>query len=726
MCGYQPRVTSRKITPHSVSQITQLNEQSCRPQYETGNLDTAQDQPSGPTPRAATRSSPSLEPVTTYAYSVTVHDGASISTSHGSGCQALTGFTPEDFAADPTLWIAMVHPDDRDCVARHAAGIVGASQLPAIEHRIICKDQTVRWVRNTVVLHHDHAGHVDRYDGLFEDITERKRVQEELAANLLMQGVVASLLHLALETISLKEQLERSLDVIVAVPWLQSASTGCIFLASKDSTELLMTAQHGLPSNILRTCHTVQMGTCVCGQVAVARRPIFSHSSDRCHEIRYLDMPIHGQYCVPIICGDRLYGILNVWVCPEYEPLPEHQEFLTTIAELLAGTISHRLDQEALLKSEERFDLAVRGTHAGIWDWDLLTNDVYFSPRWKSMLGYNDEEIGGGFSEWESRLHPGDRERALKTIRDYFDGTTETYELEHRLRHKDGSYRWILARGAVVRESDGVPRRMVGSHLDITERKESERRHRQRLAQLIAAQEVQERLLPASAPGVPGFDIAGAVIPAEFTAGDFFDYLHLHDGSLAIIVGDVSGHGFGPALLATSLDAHLRSLSEGNADMGELLRLTNSVLCSEVDRGGFATLVTVVINISLRTLQYANAGHPSGYLFDRSGDVKGLFESTTLPLGLASEWECRVSDPISLDSGDIVLLTSDGITEAGSPCGQRFGRERMLEVVRAHRDLAAGKIVEGIHQAVQHFSQSEKPKDDLTTVVVKVEPPATC
>ena len=130
--------------------------------------------------------------------------------------------------------------------------------------------------------------------------------------------------------------------------------------------------------------------------------------------------------------------------------------------------------EDALRESEERFLLAVRGTDAGIWDWDLRTDTVYFSPRWKSMIGYAEDEIEDDFSEWETRLHPDDRERATATISEYLEGRVPQYELEHRLRHKDGSYRCILARGVAVRDEEGRPYRMAGSHLDVTALKQAQ------------------------------------------------------------------------------------------------------------------------------------------------------------------------------------------------------------------------------------------------------------
>src|SRR5262249_48365197 len=129
--------------------------------------------------------------------------------------------------------------------------------------------------------------------------------------------------------------------------------------------------------------------------------------------------------------------------------------------------------------SRERFELAVKGSQDGLWDWDLKSDDVYFSPRWKSILGYEDHEIKNRIEEWISRLHPDEKERVLAANYAHIHGTTPHYEYEYRLRHKDGSYRWILARGVALRDAEGKAYRMAGSHVDVTERRQTEQRLRE-------------------------------------------------------------------------------------------------------------------------------------------------------------------------------------------------------------------------------------------------------
>jgi PAS domain S-box-containing protein len=128
-------------------------------------------------------------------------------------------------------------------------------------------------------------------------------------------------------------------------------------------------------------------------------------------------------------------------------------------------------------RNELRWQFAVEGAGDGLWDWDATTGEVYFSSRWKSMLGFGDHEIASRLEEWSERVHPDDLEHTMAALNRHLDGTTPDYVSEHRLRCKDGSYKWILDRGRVVsRADDGSPVRAIGTHTDITEEKEAHRR----------------------------------------------------------------------------------------------------------------------------------------------------------------------------------------------------------------------------------------------------------
>jgi diguanylate cyclase (GGDEF)-like protein/PAS domain S-box-containing protein len=148
-------------------------------------------------------------------------------------------------------------------------------------------------------------------------------------------------------------------------------------------------------------------------------------------------------------------------------------DFAVALARI--GTqLSHKRAQEGLRESEERYALAARGANDGLWDWNLQDNVVYFSPRWKSMLGYQENEIGDKPDEWFNRIHDADRERVNQEIAAHQEGLVPQFESEHRVLHKDGTFRWMLCRGLAVHNGSGKTSRMAGWQTDITEGKVSD------------------------------------------------------------------------------------------------------------------------------------------------------------------------------------------------------------------------------------------------------------
>ncbi len=245
-------------------------------------------------------------------------------------------------------------------------------------------------------------------------------------------------------------------------------------------------------------------------------------------------------------------------------------------------------------------------------------------------------------------------------------------------------------------------------------------------AQLQAAGELQKRMLPTASPRVPGFDIAGACHPAAETGGDFFDYVTVSDHAVGVVLGNVSGHGLGPAILAADARAYLRAFSRTATSPGQILTHSNQLLCEDTKGESFVTLFLAHITRGSLVLHYAAAGH-QGFVVRGSGMVSTI-DSQQPPLGLGADMIGGVEDEIALQPGDLLLLMTDGISESASTHdlprsgATMFGVERALDVVRENRHGSAANIIEQLLACVRQFTAHHVQDDDMTVVVVKAEP----
>lgn len=243
---------------------------------------------------------------------------------------------------------------------------------------------------------------------------------------------------------------------------------------------------------------------------------------------------------------------------------------------------------------------------------------------------------------------------------------------------------------------------------------------KERLDQEIRlAREVQQKLFPAAPLPMPGLDMAGASFPAEATGGDYFDYIPMADGGLAVVIGDVCGHGFGPALVMAELRAYLRAFLLTRTDVGEIMTLLNRTLAGDTDR--FVTLLIARLDLATRSLVYAGAGHLPGYLFGADGEVKARLESTGLPLAVMPDSEYTTERTPPLQPGEVVLFLTDGLVEAHRPGGDPFGIERVLRLVRADRQKKARDVIHALYEAVREYCGPAAQPDDMTAIVIKAE-----
>ena len=241
------------------------------------------------------------------------------------------------------------------------------------------------------------------------------------------------------------------------------------------------------------------------------------------------------------------------------------------------------------------------------------------------------------------------------------------------------------------------------------------------LAEMDVARKIQASQQPTRVVAPPGYDIAAEGRPCVETSGDYHDAIPLSDGSLALVVGDVSGHGLGAALYMTSARAVLRSILPVHADPLEAVRSLNAYLCRDMQQGAFMSLFVGVLEPATRTFSWVNAGH-NAPLRLRPGHPPEELGPTGPVLGVVPDHPYRRSDPIVLAPGDTVFLYTDGLVEARDAARGLYGEERLLASLSAHTQahpLACG-ILSGVLADLATFVGTRPMDDDLTCLVLRV------
>ncbi len=246
---------------------------------------------------------------------------------------------------------------------------------------------------------------------------------------------------------------------------------------------------------------------------------------------------------------------------------------------------------------------------------------------------------------------------------------------------------------------------------------ESEKALLQMREELRLAARIQSDLLPQQAPDLPGYDIAGRTIAAQDVGGDYFDFIPMEGGRLGICVGDVSGKGLPASLLMANVQATLRSQSLVNDPPRLCIQRANTLMSRSTSPEKFVTLFYAVLDPWQHSLTYVNAGHEHPYHFTDSGPASSLSRGGT-PLSMVDQFSYE-EESIDLQPGDVLVIFSDGVTEAMNPSAEQFGRERLCSVIAESRRAGASVILEKILDAVRLHAGTAPQHDDVTIVVVR-------
>lgn len=439
------------------------------------------------------------------------------------------------------------------------------------------------------------------------------------------------------------------------------------------------------------------------------RRPFldFVHPDDLSASQAQVQRAIEGETVLQF--RNRLRAAQGGYRWFEWSAQPVREE---QVLFCVGRDVTERVEMEQRLRAREERERAILdNTTAVIYVKDVAERYEFVNRQYARLLARPREQVVGRTDHdlfaapVADRLQENDR-RVLQSC--------ETLQFEETATFADGMRTYVSVKVPLY-DDHGQVSSVASISTDITDRL----RARETEQELRLAQIVQQKLYPAHAPQLAELDVAGSVVPVSQMCGDYFDYIFHGDGRLTLAVGDVSGHGFGPALQMVEVRALVRLLLQESRELPELMEYLNHLLHADLPEASFISLFLADIDLASGQLTYAGAGHAAHLL---RADGTPLDLPSTGPLLSIDADVCfdRVP-PLQLHPGDLLVLCTDGLTEVMSPAKEQFGTCRLLEALARHRGESAGVIMERLCGEALAFAEGRPLNDDMTVIVARVQ-----
>lgn len=582
------------------------------------------------------------------------------------------------------------HPDDRDRQRRLIQELwTGARERFSMEKRYVHKDGRIVWANLTVVVLRDENRRITQQFAMLEDITERHEAEERLRRS--------------------EQRFRRFVENANEILYSISADGHFLYVSPTWTAKLGHPADDVTGQPVSRFIHPDDQRVFwdFLRHVLDQGRSTFS--------VEYRALHRDGHYRWHASSGaayfDESGNRVLMGVARDVTERKRNQAELRT-------ALANREELARIVDRSPSVVVLWRATDA--WPVEFVSQNV-------SQFGYSPEEILSGQVTFVTMVHPEDRDRVVNEVKAHAQAGHREYSQEYRILTRDGSVRWIDDRTALRTAADGRVTHHEGILTDITERKEAERREEEaRERDLRTAREVQRHLLPNRPPAAAEIEVDSLYVPSRHIGGDYFDFFEMGPGRWAFLVADVSGKGASAALVMAACRMALRVEAPRHASPAALLRAVNRTLYPDVPDGMYISIVLALLDIPERRLTITRAGHEAPIVIHgASGSVE-----TPCPSGLAVGLdggalfdEALEECTVAFDPGALLVLYTDGITEAANEGEAEFGRERLIEVVSSARSQPVARVVRSVDEALSRFIGTRPAGDDRTLVVVRLRTP---
>jgi len=388
----------------------------------------------------------------------------------------------------------------------------------------------------------------------------------------------------------------------------------------------------------------------------------------------------------------------------------------------IIGVVSYTLDITEQKRIEEQLRQQAQlidQIHDAVIVTDLNSNIIQWNKGAQSQLGYTEKEIVGCpiyilYSEEKKSIRQTEIIMLLKKH--------GSLEFEAVMCKKSGERVIVHTALSPVTDSKGNIVSVISYTLDITEQKKAEQAQREKELierDLDIAKSIQQGLLPSEPPDIEGFQVAGWNQAADQTGGDYFDWVDLPDGRTAISIADVSGHGIGPALIVAACRAYFRATTGIEESLNSVMARVNYLISKDLTSGRFVTAAVGIIDPSDNSMQFYSAGHAPIFFYNAKQNKVLQWDADDPPLGIIEGVTSNTNRILNFNSGDILVLVTDGFLEWANPNGERFGVERLEKSITDYKSFAPDVMIKRLHQNVLDFSNGTPQADDLTAVVIK-------